>query len=330
MRAPPICRIDGLGIAVPDRVITNRDFEATLDTNDQWIVDRTGIRERRWAGPETSLASLCTDASREALEAAGVGVSDVDAIILGTVTPDHRLPSTSCEIQAMLGARKAIPLDVAAACPGWIYSLAVAEGFIAAGRAKNILVIGGEKLSTITDAEDRSTAILFGDGAGAALVRPADDGPRGVISCVLGGDGTLLDLLCIPGGGSADPISHKVVDERSQFMKMKGREVFKAAVLSMATACEDALARAGVGVNEIELLVPHQANVRIIEATARHAGIPMDKVMVNVDRYGNTSTASIPLALHQAQCEGRLRRNSLILVVSFGAGFTWGAAVIRW
>ncbi len=330
MSATPICRIDGIGIAVPDRVVTNRDFEARLDTNDQWIVDRTGIRERRWAGPETSLASLCTDASREALDAAGVDASEVDAIILGTVTPDHRLPSTACEIQAMLGARQAIPFDVAAACPGWIYSLAIAEGFIAAGRARNILVIGGEKLSTITDMEDRSTAILFGDGAGATLVRPADGGPRGVVSCVLGGDGTLLDLLCIPGGGSADPISHQVVDARSQFMKMKGREVFKAAVLAMATACEDALARAGVGVDDIELLVPHQANVRIMEATARHAGIPMDKVMVNVDRYGNTSTASIPLALHQAQCEGRLRRDSLILVVSFGAGFTWGAAVIRW
>lgn len=330
MNPSPLCRIDGLGIAVPDRVVTNRDFEATLDTNDQWIVDRTGIRERRWAGRETSLASLCTDASRGALEQAGVNPADVDAIILGTVTPDHRLPSTACEIQAMLGARQAIPFDVAAACPGWIYSLAIAEGFIAAGRARTILVIGGEKLSTITDTEDRSTAILFGDGAGAALVRPAEGGPRGMISCVLGGDGTLLDLLCIPGGGSADPISHAVVEERSQFMKMKGREVFKAAVLAMATACEGALARAGVGVEDIELLVPHQANVRIIEATARHTGIPIDRVMVNVDRYGNTSTASIPLALHQAESEGRLRRDALILVVSFGAGFTWGAAVIRW
>ncbi len=330
MNSPAGVALTGLGVAVPTKVITNADLERTLDTSNDWIVSRTGIRERHWAAPDESLASLCAVAARQAMDQAGVTATELDAIILGTVTPDHRLPSTSCEVQALLGAPQAIPLDVAAACPGWIYSLAVAEGFIAAGRAKTVLVLGAEKLSTITDMEDRSTAILFGDGAGATIMQRTERTDRRILSIVLGADGTLIDLLLIPGGGSLHPMSPEVIEERSQFMKMKGREVFKAAVVAMANACSEALAEAGLTKDDVDLLVPHQANIRIIEATAKRTGISMDRVMVNVDRFGNTSSASIPIALDQAVAEGRLRPGSVLLTVSFGAGFTWGAAVIRW
>lgn len=326
----PIIRFAGIGTAVPDRVITNQDFEKVLDTSDQWIVERTGIRERRWSRPDETLTALCTAAARGALEQAGIDAESLDAIIIGTITPDRRMPSTACDLQAALGAKRAYAFDISAACPGWIYSLVIAEGLIASGQARTVLVIGGERLSTITDPLDRSTAILFGDGVGAVVVQPADGSGRGLLSSVLGADGTLADLLVIPGGGGADPISEKVIAERSHFMKMKGREVFKHAVLAMSKACEDALQKAGVTADQIDLLIPHQANIRIIEATAKHTGMPMDRVMVNVDRYGNTSSASIPLALHQALVERRVGPGSLLLFVTFGAGFTWGAAVVRW
>ncbi|HTL04231.1 MAG TPA: beta-ketoacyl-ACP synthase III [Gemmatimonadales bacterium] len=330
MSATPIAAITGLGTAVPPRVVTNAEFEKYLDTSDQWIVERTGIRERRIAAPEQTLASLCREASEKALAQAGLPVEELEAIVLGTVTPDRRLPATACDLQALLGAKRAIAFDIAAACPGWIYSLAVAEGLIAAGRARSVLAIGAEKLSTITDWNDRSTAVLFGDGAGASVVQPAPGDGRGILSIILGTDGKLADLLYIKGGGSADPISAKVVEERSHFIKMAGREVFKAAVHTMAKACEQALVKAGVTSEEVDLLIPHQANLRIIEATAKHAQVPMSKVMVNVDRYGNTSAASIQLAIDQAVQEGRIRRGSLLLLVTFGAGFTWGSAVVRW
>ena len=264
------------------------------------------------------------------MAAAGVPIEQLDAIVLGTVSPDRRLPATACDLQALLGAKRAIAFDIAAACPGWLYGLAVAEGLIASGRSKTILTIGAEKLSSITDWNDRSTTVLFGDGAGAAIVEPAKDDGRGILSIVLGADGTLADLLYIPGGGSADPVSEKVVRERTQFIRMAGREVFKAAVLAMAGASEEALAKAGVSPEQVDLLVPHQANLRIIEATAKHACVPMSKVMVNVDRFGNTSSASIPLAIDQAIAEGRIQRGSILLLVTFGAGFTWGSAVVRW
>ncbi len=324
----PIATIAGLGVAVPEEVMTNTDFEKILDTSNDWIVERTGIRERHIA-KDQSVAMLAHEASVGALAQAGIAAADLDSIIVGTVTPDRLLPATACDLQALLGADNAAAFDVAAACPGFIYGLGVAEGFIASGFARNCLVVGAEKLSSITDYQDRSTAILFGDGAGAAIVRPAD-GDRGILSMFLRSDGKLAPLLYRPGGGACDPISHKVVDERSQFMKMAGREVFKAAVRTMAQACDEAIERAGVRAEDIDLLVPHQANIRIIEATAKHAGMPMEKVMVNVDRYGNTSSASIPLALDQAIAEDRLKQGSLVLLVAFGAGFTWGSAVLRW
>ncbi|MGH7702214.1 MAG: beta-ketoacyl-ACP synthase III, partial [Gemmatimonadales bacterium] len=318
----PIAIITGLGIAVPDRVVTNADLEKTLETSDQWIVERTGIRQRRIAGPELSVAELGRRASEIALRRAGIGPLDLGAIVLGTATPDRLLPSTACDLQALLGADHAAAFDISAACPGFIYALTVAEGLIATGQSENVLVLGAEKLSTITDSTDRSTAILFGDGAGAVVLQRSNGTDRGILSTFLRSDGKLAPLLFIPGGGASDPISEKVVRERSHFMKMAGREVFKAAVLSMAEACDRALALAGVAVEQIDLLVPHQANIRIIEATAKHAGMPMQKVMVNVDRYGNTSSASIPLALAQAEEEGRIKPGSLVLLVAFGAGFT--------
>jgi 3-oxoacyl-[acyl-carrier-protein] synthase-3 len=327
----PIAEMLSVGVAVPPGVLTNADLTRMLDTSDEWIVERTGIRERHIARPDQSVAMLSCEASMKALDQAGYSPQDIDAIVLATATPDRLLPSTACDLQALLGADKAAAFDIAAACPGFIFATGVAEGLIASGQSEVVLVVGAEKLSTITDFQDRSTAILFGDGAGAAIVRRATgtDG-RGILSTFLKSDGKLAPLLYRPGGGAVDPISEKVVCERSQYMKMAGREVFKAAVLTMAEACDEALRRAGVSAAEVDLLIPHQANIRIIEATAKHAGMPMDKVMVNVDRYGNTSSASIPLALSQAIAEGRVKPGSLLLLVAFGAGFTWGSAVIRW
>jgi 3-oxoacyl-[acyl-carrier-protein] synthase-3 len=326
----PFVELASVGTAVPPGVLTNHDLTRMLDTSDEWIVERTGIRERRIARPEQTVAMLSREASEIAMERAGVTPAELDSIVLATASPDRLLPSTACDLQALLGADNAAAFDVSAACPGYLYALAVAEGLIASGQSRTVLVVGAEKLSTITDFQDRSTAILFGDGAGASVVRQCSAAGRGLLSTFLKSDGRLAPLLYRPGGGASDPISEKVVCDRSHFMKMAGREVFKAAVLAMAEACDEALTRAGVTADEIDLLVPHQANLRIIDATAKHAGIPMSKVMVNLDRYGNTSSASIPLALDQAVSEGRIGPGSLVLLVAFGAGFTWGSAVVRW
>jgi 3-oxoacyl-[acyl-carrier-protein] synthase-3 len=327
----PFAEMASIGVAVPPGVLTNDDLSKVLDTSDEWIVERTGIRERHIARPDQSVAMLSCEASMKALQEVGLTPQDLDAIVLATASPDRLLPSTACDLQALLGADRAAAFDISAACPGFVFATGVAEGLIASEQSETVLVVGAEKLSTITDFQDRSTAILFGDGAGAAIVRRTTEANgRGILSTYLRSDGKLAPLLYRPGGGSADPISEKVVCERSHYMKMAGREVFKAAVLAMSEACDEAMRRAGVTADEIDLLIPHQANIRIIEATAKHAGMPMDKVMVNVDRYGNTSSASIPLALEQAITEGRVQRGSLLLLVAFGAGFTWGSTVIRW
>ncbi|HEU5357922.1 MAG TPA: beta-ketoacyl-ACP synthase III [Gemmatimonadales bacterium] len=325
----PIAFIAGLGTAVPPRVVTNRDFERTLDTSDQWIVERTGIRERHHADPGMTVAELARQASVIALRQAGLGPDDIGTIVLSTATPDRLLPSTACDLQALLGAKRAAAFDISAACPGFLYGLTLAEGLIASEQSENVLVVGAEMLTSITDMTDRSTAILFGDAAGAAVVRKAT-GDRGLLSTFIRADGTLAELLYRPAGGAAHPFDAQVLADRSFLMKMAGREVFKAAVLTMAEACDEALKRAGVKAEEIDLMVPHQANVRIIEATAKHAGMPMDKVMVNLDRYGNTSSASIPLALVEAEAAGRIKPGSLLLLVAFGAGFTWASTVVRW
>jgi 3-oxoacyl-[acyl-carrier-protein] synthase-3 len=326
----PFAEVASVGVAVPPDVLTNADLTQMLDTSDGWIVERTGIRERRIARPEETVALLSQEASERAMASAGVTADQLDAIVLATASPDRLLPSTACDLQALLGAENAAAFDIGAACPGFVYALTVAEGLIASGQSETVLVVGAEKLSAITDFQDRSTAILFGDGAGAAIVRRSSRPGRGILATFLKSDGRLAPLLCRPGGGSADPISERVVCERSHYMKMAGREVFKAAVRTMADACDEALRRAGVTADQVDLLVPHQANLRIIEAIAKHAGFPMSRVMVNVERYGNTSSASIPLALEQAVAEGRVGPGSVILLVAFGAGFTWGSAVIRW
>lgn len=325
----PFVAVDGLGVYLPAAVVTNHDFETRLDTSDQWIVERTGIRERRWASADETVATMARGAAEQAMSRAGITAPQLDAIIVATATPDRLLPSTACYLQALLGADRAAAFDLAAACSGFIYGLTVAEGLISAGQAAHVLVVGGEKLSNITDMNDRATAILFGDGVGAVVVSKTS-GNRGILSTFIKSDGRLAPLLTIPGGGVIDPISEKVVRERSHYMKMAGREVFKHAVLTMAEACDEALRRAGIEARDIDLLVPHQANIRIIDATARHAGIPGEKVVVTVDRYGNTSAASIPMALGHAEQSGRLTPGKVVLLVAFGAGFTWGSAVIRW
>ncbi|MES2123125.1 MAG: beta-ketoacyl-ACP synthase III [Gemmatimonadota bacterium] len=325
----PIAYFAGIGSATPERILTNADLERTVETSDEWIVERTGIRERRIAAPGETLTSYTLVAARRAMEQAGVSASDLDGIVFATVTPDRRLPSAACDLQAALGAKNAWAFDAVAACPGWIYALTVAEGLMATGNGDTILVVGAEKLSSIVDPTDRSTVILFGDGAGAAILKRATD-QRGMIATYLGADGDLASLLYIPGGGSSEPLDENVLRDKRHLMKMAGREVFKAAVLAMSRSTDEAIRRAGLEPGDIDLLVPHQANQRIIEATAKHAGIPMEKVFVNVDRYGNTSSASIPLALVQAQEEGRLKPGMIVMLVSFGAGFAWGSVVLRW
>ena len=330
MRALPIAMIAGVGAAVPSGLLTNADLERTLDTSNEWIVERTGIRERHIAGPSETLTSYTLVAARQAMERAGVSASDLDGIIFATVTPDHRLPSAACDLQAALGADRAWAFDVVAACPGWLFGLSVAEGLMRASLGDTILVIGAEKLSSITDYTDRGTAILFGDGAGAAVVKRATGDGRGILSTYMGADGNLASLLHIPGGGAAEPLTAEVLHDKKHLIKMAGREVFKAAVLAMSRSTDAAIDRAGITPEDIDILIPHQANLRIIEATAKHANIPMDKVMVNVDRYGNTSSASIPLAIAQAEAEERLKPGMVTMLVSFGAGFTWASVVVRW
>lgn len=325
----PIARIAGVGAAAPIEVVTNADLERTLDTSDAWIVERTGIRERRRLPADRALSDLFVEASLTALGRAGLPFSAIDTIACGTVTPDRRLPSTACEVQTKLGGGTAAAFDIVAACPGWLYTLTVAEGLIASGASRNVLALGGDRLSSITNFADRNTAVLFGDGAGAAVLVPATD-ERGILATSIGADGSLANLLYIPEGGSSQPPTEAGVREGLYTIRMAGREVFKVAVRRMAQACHQALGKAGVRPEDIDLLVPHQANIRIIHATAAEAGVPLDKVMINIDRYGNTSSGSIPLALAQAEQEGRLKPGMIVLLVTFGAGFTWGAVVIRW
>jgi 3-oxoacyl-[acyl-carrier-protein] synthase III len=330
MRIPkPQVEIVATGRWLPDRVVTNQDLEKELDTSDEWIRERTGIRERRLADRETGAADMGAAASRIAMERAHVQPGEIDVIVASTATPDRLLPSTACDLQALLGATNAAAYDIAAACSGFLYGLSIAEGHVAAGRAEIVLVVATEKMSSIVDWGDRSTAVLFGDGAGAAIVKRSENG-RGLVSSFIRSDGTLAELLWRPGGGARVPMDLAVLDQRSHLVKMAGREVFKAAVRSMAEAADQALLRAGLTGEDVSLLIPHQANMRIIEATAKYANVPMDKVFVNVDRYGNMSSATIPVALDEAIEAGRLRQGDYVLMVAFGAGFTWASAVLQW
>jgi 3-oxoacyl-[acyl-carrier-protein] synthase III len=324
----PLIRIVSTGRYSPERVLTNAELEAMVETSDEWIRTRTGIRERRIADPSMGTADMGAAAARVALERAGIGVEEVDLILVSTATPDRLLPSTACDIQAIIGARGAGAYDFASACSGFPYGLALAEGHIATGQAETILLICTEKMSSIIDWTDRTTCVLFGDGAGAAVIR-AGEGDRGVLSTYMKSDGSLAELLYRPAGGARMPLDIAVLDERSHYVRMAGPEVFKAAVRAMCEAAESALDRAGITAAEVDLMVPHQANIRIIESTARYAGMPMERVFVNVDRYGNMSSASIPVALDEAIELGLLGEGSVALTVAFGAGFTWGSAVIR-
>ncbi|MEP7343683.1 MAG: beta-ketoacyl-ACP synthase III [Gemmatimonadaceae bacterium] len=325
----PTAYIAGIGKYAPTRVMKNSDFAAIgIETDDEWIVQRTGIRERHIASTAETNCSMSERASRIAMERAGVQSGEIDVIVLGTASPDRLLPSTAVELQAALGAKRAAAFDVMAACSSFLYGLIVAEGLMQSGSAETCLVVGTEKLSSIVDWKDRSTCVLFGDGAGAAVLKRSRGG-KGILSTYFRSDGTLAELLWRPGGGAALPFDEQVLEERSFYIKMEGREVFRHAVRSMTEATDRALDGAKLTGADIDLLIPHQANVRIIEATAKHAGIPMSKVFVNVDRYGNTSSASIPIALEEALAMGRITEGMNVLLVAFGAGFTWASLVLR-
>lgn len=326
----PFAYFAGTGHAVPKQIVTNADIAAMgLETNDQWIIERTGIKQRHIAKDGESLTSLSADAARQAMARAGVQPGEIDTIVLGTASPDHLLPATAVEVQTMLGCTRAAAFDIGAACSGFLYGAIVGESLIASGSADTVLVIGAEKLSAIVDWTDRNTCILFADGAGAAVLRRTRGGQKGILSSFMRSDGALAELLWRPAGGGAEPFSAEVLDGRRQFVRMAGREVFKHAVRSMAEATDRALDAARLTSADIDLLIPHQANIRIIEATAKHAGVGMDRVFVNVDRFGNTSAASIPIALNDAIEQGRLKEGMTVLFVAFGAGFTWGSLVVR-
>jgi 3-oxoacyl-[acyl-carrier-protein] synthase-3 len=325
----PLAMIAGTGRAVPKRILKNDEFKALgIDTSDEWIRERTGIVQRHVAGEGETLTSLATEASRIAMEEAKVTAGEIDAIVFGTVSPDHLLPSAAVEVQAAIGASRAAAFDIDAACTGWIYGIQVAEGLIATGTAETVLVIGGEILTRIMNWKDRNTCVLFGDGVGATVLKRASKG-KGILSTYMRSDGTLAKLLWRPSGGSAVPASAEMLLDGSFYIHMAGREVFKHAVRSMADACDRALDGAKLGADNIDLVIPHQANIRIIEATAKHANVPMEKVYVNVDRYGNTSAGSIPIALDEAIRTGRIVEGSTVMFVGFGAGFTWGSMIAR-
>jgi 3-oxoacyl-[acyl-carrier-protein] synthase III len=324
----PIAHIAATGRGIPATLVMNADFaKIGIETSDEWIVERTGIKQRHIAKTE-STTDLAASAARVAMQRAGVQAGELDMIIVATASPDRLLPSAAVDIQAALGASRAAAFDVGAACSGFIYATIVAEGMMALGNVETVLVVGVEKLSAITDWQDRSTCVLFGDGAGAAILKRSKHG-KGILSTYVRSDGTLGDLLCRPSGGAVRPFSTEVLNDRSSFIRMNGREVFKHAVRSMSDAAAHALDGAKLTAKDIDLMIPHQANVRIIEATAKHANIPMDKVYVNVDRFGNTSAASIPIALDEALEKGRIGEGSVVLLAAFGAGFTWGAMVVR-
>lgn len=331
----PIAYFAGTGRGIPAKVMTNHDFAAIgIETNDAWIVERTGIRERHLTVEGETTCSMAATAARQAMERAGVTAGQIDVIVLSTATPDRLLPATAADLQAEIGASRSAAFDISAACAGFIFATNIGEGLIATGTAETVLVVGSERMSSIIDWKDRATCVLFGDGAGAAVLkraRPDSSGarPKGVLSTYLRTDGKLADLLVRPGGGATIPFSEQVLADRSQFVKMAGREVFKHAVRSMADATDRALDIAKLTGNDIDLLIPHQANMRIIEATAKHAGVSMDKVYVNVDRYGNTSSASVAIAMDEAIECGRITEGTTVLLVAFGAGFTWASMIVR-
>lgn len=327
--SPRYAHITGWGMKVPEKVLTNSDLEKIIDTNDEWIVSRTGIRERHIAGANDTTATLASEAALRALEVANLHPGDLDMIILSTSTPEHIFPATASLVQDQIGAVKAGAFDLLAACTGFVYAINLGSQAIKSNGADNVLVIGSETLSRVVNWKDRNTCILFGDGAGAFVMQASEE-PGGVISAVLRSDGSGADLLSVPGGGSRHPASMQTLYDGLHYIQMNGREVFRFATRVMAEASQQTVEAADLTMDDIQLLIPHQANQRIIEAAARGLNYPMEQVMVNLERYGNTSTASIPIATVEALEQGRLNPGDKTVMVAFGGGLTWGAALVEW
>jgi 3-oxoacyl-[acyl-carrier-protein] synthase-3 len=321
--------IIGTGSYVPDRILTNADLEKLVETSDEWILARTGIRERRIAGENEHTSDLATKAAERALANAGIAAGDLDLIIVATATPDMFFPSTACFVQKQIGAKKAACFDMSAACSGFLYAIEIAQQFITSHTYNTVLVIGAEKLSSIVDWTDRNTCVLFGDGAGAAILR-SRAGSHGIISTYMGSDGEYTDILSMPGGGSRFPVTKENVDLRLNTIKMSGKEVFKQAVNAMLTAATCALEQSGLRPQDLACVIPHQANMRIIEALASRMDLPIDRFMVNLDRFGNTSAAAVAMALDEANRTGRMQIGDYVLLVVFGGGLTWASSVIQW
>ena len=322
-------QIVGTGAAVPEKVLTNADLEKIVDTSDEWITTRTGIRERRIAASDEYLSQYGTRAARQALDRAEIPADEVDLILCATVTPDMITPATACFIQEQIGASRAASFDLSAGCSGFLYALATAQAFIEAGHTRTALVVGGEILSRYINWEDRTTCVLFADGAGAVVLR-AGAGEPGILSCPIHSDGSLANLITIAGGGSRYPATVENVHDRVNTIKMRGNETFKVAVRSIEEVSREALREAGLEPGDVQVFIPHQANRRIIDAVGQRLGIEADRCYVNIDRMGNTSSASIPIALHEVVEQGRLRTGSVLLMAAFGAGLTWGGAAVRW
>ncbi len=322
-------KIRGSGYYVPEKILTNADLEKLVDTSDEWITTRTGIKERHIMAPEQASSDMAIAAAKKALDDAGVTKDDIDLIIVCTATPDTAFPSTACWVQRGLGADHIPAFDVGAACSGFLYGLIVSQGMILSGTNKRILLIAVESLTRVTDWEERTTAVLFGDGAAAAVLEESDD-ESGLLAHYWKADGNLAELLLQPGGGSRRPCSYAVVDERLPFLKMRGNEVFKHAVKRMGEAATEAVAKAGLTKGDIDWLIPHQANIRIISATGRRLNLPDEKVFINIHKYGNVSCVTIPTALHEMKETGMLKKGDIIVLTAFGAGFTWAAITYRW
>ena len=319
----------GSGSELPTKVMTNADFEKLIDTSDEWITTRTGIKERRILEEGKGSADMAYHASVKALQAAGLEANDLDAIIVGTCTPDYPMPSSACVLEDMLGARKVFSFDVNAACSGFLNALAVTDSFVRTGMIRNALVVGSDVLSRLINWQDRTTCVLFGDGAGAIVVGASSDGNRGILSTRLRTDGSYAKTLYVPAGGSLKPASIETIESKQHTITMNGKEVFKIAVRAMEEISREVLEEANVSIDEVSLVIPHQANRRIINALAERLKVPLEKVVVNVDKYGNTSAASVPVALDEAWRQGRIAAGDTVLLNSFGAGFAWGAALIR-
>lgn len=323
--------ISGTGSYLPEKILTNDDISKFVDTNDEWIYTRSGIKQRRIAAKNEAASDMALQAARRALEDAKLTPSDIELVVVTTVTPDMPFPSTACLLQAKLGIRNNIPcFDIEAACSGFVYGLEVASKMMQSGYYKNALVVSSEKMSSMLDWEDRNTCVLFGDGAGAVVLSLSDESDVGILDTVLGADGSDTITLKLPAGGSAMPTTHETLDAKLNCIKMDGKEVFKHAVKIMGEKAFEVIERYGISPEEINLLIPHQANTRIIESVMKRLKLPMEKVLINIEKYGNTSSATIPIALDEALKGGRIKKGDYILFVAFGAGLTWGATLVKW